>query len=289
MFGGESRARGLWRAHPFVADASLAVLLFGATCVLGVVYHLAGARPFDAPAFVLTGLISLPLAFRRTVPFLMLALSSLAYCGYLFLGHAPDLAFWCPAPALYTVAALRSLPVTLTGAVLCAAVLFQSGMVSPEGTLGIALAQAVVIPVVVLILGRVAWRLDERNRQLAETTEELRREQQLSAERAVTEERLHIARELHDVVAHHLSVISMQAGLAGFVFDSDRATARTAVATIGHQQGNTGGAPAAAEPVARQRLRHRRRTAARARARRAGAAGQTRPLDGRGRDDEGLR
>jgi signal transduction histidine kinase len=47
------------------------------------------------------------------------------------------------------------------------------------------------------------------------------------------QERFRIARELHDVVAHHMSMISMQAGLAGYVFDSDPETARTAVDTIG--------------------------------------------------------
>ncbi|GAA3042607.1 hypothetical protein GCM10020000_22080 [Streptomyces olivoverticillatus] len=40
---------------------------------------------------------------------------------------------------------------------------------------------------------------------------QLRREQALGARRAVAEERVRIARELHDVVAHHMSVISVQA------------------------------------------------------------------------------
>jgi CheY-like chemotaxis protein len=41
------------------------------------------------------------------------------------------------------------------------------------------------------------------------------------ARRAVAEEQGRIARELHDVVAHHMSVISVQAGMAGYVFGSD--------------------------------------------------------------------
>jgi signal transduction histidine kinase len=43
---------------------------------------------------------------------------------------------------------------------------------------------------------------------------------------------MRIARELHDVVAHHLSVVSVQAGLAGYVFAADPDTARSAVDTI---------------------------------------------------------
>jgi signal transduction histidine kinase len=63
-------------------------------------------------------------------------------------------------------------------------------------------------------------------------TAALRQEQLARARRAVDEERLRIARELHDVVAHHMSVVSVQAGLARYVFAADPSTARTAVETI---------------------------------------------------------
>ena len=43
---------------------------------------------------------------------------------------------------------------------------------------------------------------------------------------------MRIARELHDIVAHHMSVISLQAGLAEFVLDADPPTARNAIATV---------------------------------------------------------
>ncbi|WP_433443699.1 histidine kinase [Nonomuraea sp. CA-141351] len=49
---------------------------------------------------------------------------------------------------------------------------------------------------------------------MAELSARLRREQENRARRAVTEERVRIARELHDVVAHHMSVIVIQAVLA---------------------------------------------------------------------------
>ncbi|WP_245599300.1 sensor histidine kinase [Embleya scabrispora] len=59
------------------------------------------------------------------------------------------------------------------------------------------------------------------------------REQEARARRAVTDERVRIARELHDVVAHHVSVISVQAGLAEYVLTSDPPTAEAALRTIG--------------------------------------------------------
>jgi signal transduction histidine kinase len=51
---------------------------------------------------------------------------------------------------------------------------------------------------------------------------------------AVTEERLRIARELHDVVAHSMTVVAVQAGFGEYVFDTDPSQARTALGNIQH-------------------------------------------------------
>jgi signal transduction histidine kinase len=50
----------------------------------------------------------------------------------------------------------------------------------------------------------------------------------------VTEERLRIARELHDVVAHSMTVAAVQAGFGEYVFDSDPTQARAALGNIQH-------------------------------------------------------
>jgi signal transduction histidine kinase len=134
--------------------------------------------------------------------------------------------------ACYTVAALRPRLVP-AGAVVTGLVLLHSALVTSGVSAFAAVAQAVLVPAVVCVLGRLAGRLDESNRRLAEATEQLRREQEQRTREAVAEERLRIARELHDVVAHNMSVISVHAGLAGYVFDDDPGTARAAIGTIG--------------------------------------------------------
>lgn len=67
---------------------------------------------------------------------------------------------------------------------------------------------------------------------LEERAESLERERDARAQAAIAEERARIARELHDVVAHNVSVIVVQADGATYTIDSDPERARTALETI---------------------------------------------------------
>ncbi|MEV0459144.1 sensor histidine kinase [Catellatospora methionotrophica] len=80
--------------------------------------------------------------------------------------------------------------------------------------------------------GETAWVAARREHQLHEQAEQLRRARDEAGERAVMGERLRIARELHDVVAHHVSVMGVQAAASRRVMDKDPARARTALAAI---------------------------------------------------------
>ena len=89
------------------------------------------------------------------------------------------------------------------------------------------------------MLFAIAWlagfALRERAAQ-AEAAEEraadAEREREENARRAVFEERVRIARELHDVVAHHVSMMGVQAGAARVVIDRDPGKAKEALAAI---------------------------------------------------------
>jgi signal transduction histidine kinase len=71
------------------------------------------------------------------------------------------------------------------------------------------------------ILGDTVRRSRQRQAELAVRTAELAAANDTIARQAVADERLRIARELHDVVAHHVSVMGLQAGAARMILDRD--------------------------------------------------------------------
>jgi signal transduction histidine kinase len=80
--------------------------------------------------------------------------------------------------------------------------------------------------------GSQAWESARRRQQLAVQSEQLRRSQAENARQAVVAERVRIARDLHDVVAHHVSVMGVQAAAARRVLDTDPAVASRSLAAV---------------------------------------------------------
>jgi signal transduction histidine kinase len=212
--------------HPMVADGLLAALvtLIGLPRLFILDEDLARLgiefRDVDALALLLTLAQTVPLVWRRRAPMAVLAVTGLAALAHLVIGYQPTWAEFGMLIAFYTVAAHRPRRQTAVAAALVAAGLTAYVLVwlsrhpMPAG-------QAVSNSVVSYVQFAVAWFLgDVQKRRLAYTAElealnaQLAAEQELRSRWAVTEERGRIARELHDVVAHSVSVMVVQAGAA---------------------------------------------------------------------------
>jgi signal transduction histidine kinase len=220
----------LGNPSPRVLDAGLAGLV-GVPVVASTV--VAGAdddRVFVGALFGVAAV--LPLLFRRRWPIAVLA----AVLAVAVISPVDGQYALPMVVALYTIGSLRSWEVTIAAAasVVATGVVYQLAG-GPDLTSEDLIATALLCAVgggLGLYVGSKRASLDA----LSERAERLDRERELLAERAVAEERVRIAQELHDVVAHNVSLIVVQAQALGATVADDRVTAATeGIADLGRQ------------------------------------------------------
>ncbi|WP_201261063.1 sensor histidine kinase [Embleya scabrispora] len=232
------RARTVWKrlpagVPPRAVDVTLAVADMVVSLLLAREDPTGNWRHTDTFGFVLIVLINLPLLVRRRAPVAVLLGMLTLQIWFIALGYWPVVNSLGSLLALYTVASHRPVRIAVAAIAAVGATWIYAGLAADGGSMATVVGQILTVPPVVCWFGTAARRLGERNAQLALLTAKLAREQEARARRAVTDERVRIARELHDVVAHHVSVISVQAGLAEYVITSDPSTAQAALHTIG--------------------------------------------------------
>ncbi len=137
-------------------------------------------------------------------------------------------AFFLIAPAGVAVgfiAATRPRPVSVGAAVIALGVLARyAGGVMPTG-----FSNRISPVLAVAVATVIAWLIGQSIRQNRLHAQTLRVQAEVQA---VTAERLRIARELHDMIAHSIGVIAIQAGAGSQVIDTQPAEARNALAAI---------------------------------------------------------
>jgi signal transduction histidine kinase len=233
------RTRTWLTAHPLALDAALALGVL--TCMVAGSFvdpHAQhpdkwGTRTPDAVGITLMVLAAAALVARRRSPLPVLAATSVLTLTELVTGDPRAPVAMAAVIALYTVASTTDRPTTWRVGLLTMTALTATAMlVGPapwydQENIGIFAWTGMAATAGDAVRSRRAFVAAIRER--AERAERTREEE---ARRRVAEERLRIARDLHDVVAHHIALVNVQAGVAAHVMDKRPDQAKEALAHV---------------------------------------------------------
>ncbi|MCG7204513.1 MULTISPECIES: sensor histidine kinase [Streptomyces] len=233
------RARCSADAHPLAWDAAVAAGVL--VCMVAgsfVVPHGAhgvrwGVRTPDPLSLVLMTLAAAALVFRRHAPKTVLAVTGAAAVVECVTGDPRAPVAMAAVVALFTVAATTDRRTTLRAGLLTMIVLTTAAMAAgplpwyAQENLAIFAWTGIGATAGDAVRSRRA--VVQAIRERAERAERTREEE---ARRRVAEERLRIARDLHDVVAHHIALVNVQAGVAAHVMDKRPDQAKEALAHV---------------------------------------------------------
>ncbi|WP_115789386.1 sensor histidine kinase [Arthrobacter silvisoli] len=224
-----------FRRNPFKVDCAVAAVL---VLILGPVYAFA-SRP---PLALLSAALLVPLAWRRTRPVAAAAVVVFICLVQWALAVQPVAGQIAVPLIIYAVAAYGPvwasravLVLGLVGAVMLTTRYYGSGVTSGIQDLTVGATYTVLVWMLVL----VSWTLGDLTRvrrlqlqALEDRNRRLEIEQQQERQLAAADERSHIAREMHDIVAHSLAVIITQADGARYAAAAKPELATEALATI---------------------------------------------------------
>ncbi|MBN0047314.1 sensor histidine kinase [Streptomyces actuosus] len=233
------RARCRLGAHPLALDAALAAVVLA--CMVtgsfaephaesGVTW---GVRTPDPLSLVLMTLGAAALVLRRRAPLTVLAVTGALSLIESVTGDPRAPVAMSAVIALYTVASTTDRPTALRAGLLTMTVLTGAAMLA--GPLpwyaqeNLALFAWTGIGATAGDAVRSRRAFVQAIRERAERAERTREEE---ARRRVAEERLRIARDLHDVVAHHIALVNVQAGVAAHVMEKRPDQAKEALAHV---------------------------------------------------------
>jgi len=255
---------GDWERPPPTPRQQLWDALIGVLLVVGVIVSTVltrssgmdfdGLRADPAEEVAWAFAVGLPLCLRRRYPLAVLVACSIGFLGLQarFVGESAVSSI-CLFLALYTAgawgrdrritAAVRTVVIVTMfcwlAYAISSAAWSENQHSTGDGPIPTRVADVIYTTAINILyfaaawaFGNASWAQTQQRAELAERNRELQTERDANARRAVIAERIRIARELHDVVAHHVSVMGVQAGAARRVLSHDLDLAESTLSSI---------------------------------------------------------
>jgi signal transduction histidine kinase len=213
--------------HPLLWSAITSVVLFVVVGMTADASHAWGSHP--ALSLTVTAVVYLAMIAVRRFPVTAAAVATIGTVILMADGMRYPVTLPAVFVTLYTVALTSGQARTVLTAVPVKVALLVAALIAYPGFTGLVL---LLLATLGLAVGKA---VRSHRAYVAEVEDRARRAEQAKedeANRRVGEERLRIARELHDVIGHHVALISVQAGALSFLLAPDQAEARESVTHI---------------------------------------------------------
>ncbi|UFS58979.1 sensor histidine kinase [Subtercola endophyticus] len=225
--------------HPWFVDGAL-VVLFAAPVALYFVLRLAGvgAGPWPVPVTIVgvvsAAAIAAAILFRRAHPLVLVGVVTVAFF-VVFPSFGPVI-FLPALYAPYAVAVYRSVRLSWVSFGIMVVALAIASLIASNGAWADALGMSLSLGFLILIATLIGVNVGNRKRYVAALVDraaQLARERDQQALLATVSERARIAREMHDIVAHSLTVMVALADGAEMTAERDPARAAAAMRQVG--------------------------------------------------------
>ena len=217
--------------HPLALDQALALFILAINLFVPGGGHVGERIELNGTIVVLAVVGAAALAFRRSAPLVVLGVTTAVAITYAITeqGKSPIVLFM--ACAMYTVVVRKDRRTSSIAVCVTAAATLISSAVFIGGNLLDNLGMTFAVLFAAAVGGAVRYRREYLT-ELEERAVRAEQSRDEEAQRRVMEERLRIAHELHDVIAHHIALMNVQAGVAAHVLRTQPDDAERALALV---------------------------------------------------------